>query len=144
MLPRPRAIAVVSGFLFAASVVAVLVAPSLLFPTSPLDRIWELNKPAERVFRTVGRTAGVMLLVLGGVSCGIAIGLLLRQRWALWFAIALFAINGCGDVASLLITRDWLRVVGGVAVAALFIFVLLDVRVRRYFDCNLATTSRFS
>ena len=130
---RPRTVPVVAGFLFAATAIAAVVGVSLLFPNPLLNRLWELNKPGEAVFRAMGRIAGVPLLAL---AVGMALagrGLLRGRRWAWWFAIVLFTVNGCGDIAGFLVTQDWLRSGSGVAVAAAFVIALTRLRVRRYF-----------
>ena len=122
-----------AGFLFAATVIALVVGVSVLFPNRLLDRLWELNKPGAAAFRAIGRASGVFLLALGIGTAAAGLGLLRRRRWAWWFAIVLFTVNGCGDVVGLVATRDWLRSGSGVAVAAAFVYALTRPRVRSYF-----------
>jgi hypothetical protein len=131
---RPKTIPVVAGFLFAATANAVVVSVSLLFPNPLLDRLWELNKPGAAAFRSMGKISGVLLLALGIATAAAGRGLLRRRKWAWWLAVALFTINGCGDVAGLLATGDWLRSGSGVAVAAAFACALTRPRTRRYFQ----------
>jgi len=123
----------VAVFLFAASAVAVVVGISLLFPNALLERLWELNKPAGASFRALGWIAATLLLVLGAGTSAAAIGLLQRRRWAWWFAMALFAVNGSGDVVSFVANRDWLRSASGVVIACTFAYCLNRRSVRRYF-----------
>jgi uncharacterized membrane protein (DUF2068 family) len=130
---RPRTVPIVAGFLFAATAIAVVVAISLLFPNPLLDRLWELNKPGEAAFRAMGRFAGVPLLALAVAMALAGRGLLRSRRWAWWFAVVLFIVNGCGDIVGFFATRDWLRSGSGVAVAAAFAIALTRSRVRRYF-----------
>jgi hypothetical protein len=130
---RPRTVPIVAGFLFAATVIAVVVALSLLFPNRLLDRLWELNKPGAAAFRAMGRASGLLLLALGIGTAAAGAGLLRGRRWAWWFAILLFTVNGCGDVVGLVSTRDWLRSGSGVTVAAVFIYALTRPPVRSYF-----------
>jgi hypothetical protein len=129
----PKTVPIVAAFLFLATAIALLVSVSLLFPNPLLDRLWELNKPGAAAFRAMGRISGVLLLALGIGTAAAGRGLLRGRRWAWWLAVALFAINGCGDVAGLVVTRDWLRSGSGVAVAAAFVCALTRPRVRRYF-----------
>ena len=130
---RPRTIPIVAAFLFAATGVAAIVGVSLLFPNRLLDQLWQLNKPAEAAFRRLGSLSGVFLLLLavGTFACGVA--LLQRRRWAWWFAVVLFVINGFGDVVSFAVTGDWLRSVSGVFICSAFLYYLSRCPVRRYF-----------
>jgi hypothetical protein len=114
----------VAAFLFAASAVAVLVAASLLFPKLPFQWLWQFNPPAETVFRTLGRTAGFALLLLAGGTLAVGAGLLRRKRWAWWFAVILFLVNGCGDLVGGFVTGDWLRSASGALICAGFLYSL--------------------
>lgn len=120
-------------FLFAAAAMATITGASLLFPNAPMDRLWQFNKPAAAAFRSLGWISGAGLLVLGAASLAGGAGLLQGKRWAWVFAVVLFAVNGCGDVVSLLVTGDWLRSASGVAISAGFLYLLSRSRVRRYF-----------
>ena len=75
-----------------------------------------------------------MLLLLGAGRFAAAVGLLRRKRWAWWFAVILFAINGSGDVVSFIVTGDWLRGASGVVIASAFLYSLSRCRVRRCFQ----------
>ena len=133
---RPKTIPVVAAFLFAATGIAAVVGTSLIFPNTLLDRLWELNRPGAAVFHAVGRISGVLLLALGIGTVAAATGLLHRRKWAWWFAMVLFAIDGCGDVLTFFATGDLLRTVFGVAVSATFLYFLTRPRVRQYFREN--------
>ncbi|HTT65361.1 MAG TPA: hypothetical protein VLX58_19680 [Bryobacteraceae bacterium] len=134
MEQRPRTVPVVAAFLFAATAIAAIVGASLLFPHTLLDRLWELNKPGEAAFRTLGWISGVFLLMLAVGTFSAAAGLLRRKKWAWWFAVALFGIDGCGDAVSFFATRDFWRSAAGVVISAGFLYFLSRRRVRRYFE----------
>jgi len=134
--PRPKTIPVVAAFLFLATAIAAVTGASLLFPNPLLDRLWELNPTAAGGFRTMGWISGVLLLGLGAGTAAAAIGLLQRKKWAWWFAVTLFAVNGCGDVVSLCVTGDLVRSAAGVAVAGTFLYYLSLPVVRSYFERN--------
>ena len=131
---RPIALAIVTAFLWAATLIAVIVGISLLFPGTPLDRMWALNQPAYAAFQGMGRLSGILLLFLGSVTAAGARGLLQRRRWAWWLVIGIFAANGIGDLVSLFVTRDMFRSGSGVLVACGFLFCLMTKEVRRYFQ----------
>ena len=134
MEQRPRTVPIVAAFLFAATGIATVVSTSLLFPDAVLDRIWDLNNQGAVAFRAMGKLSGILLLLLGAGTFAAAVGLLQRKKSAWWFAVVLFAINGTGDVASLVVSGDWLRSASGVAISMAFLYRLTSSRVRRYFD----------
>jgi lysylphosphatidylglycerol synthetase-like protein (DUF2156 family) len=123
----------VAAFLFVAAVIAVIVGTSLLFPNRLTGQLWELNKPGAALFRSVGRTSGVFLLVLGIATAAAARGLLRRRPWAWWFAVILFAIDGSGDVVSFFVTGNLLKSLTGVAISSAFLYFLCQSKVRQYF-----------
>jgi len=123
-MPRPISVIIVAGFLFFATAIATVVGISLLFPNPLLDQLWKLNPEGATLFHSIGRMSGLFLLALGGGTLAAGFGLLRGRRWAWWFAVLLFAINGAGDVVSYFIVHDLLRSVAGVAVSAIFVYVL--------------------
>lgn len=131
---RPKAVSVVAMFLFLATVISVVVGFSLLFPNQLLDKIWELNRPGAVIFHRMARTSGVFLLLLGTGTFAAARGLLRGKNWAWWFAVALFTINMGGDIVSYILRGDALRSLGGIVVTLIFLLLLLQPRIRRYFD----------
>ena len=133
---RPKTVSVVAAFLCAASAMAVVAGVSLIFPHTVLDRLWELNKPGAAAFRAMGSISGALLLLLGSGTSAAAVGLVRGRKWAWWFAVVLFAINGCGDVVSWVVTGDWLKSASGVAIGCGFLYALSRTRVKRYFEAN--------
>ena len=121
---RPRVVSLIAAFLFAATVIATVVGTSLLHPGTFVDRIWNLNQPAYTAFQTIGKSSGVLLLLLALGTAAAGAGLLRGARWAWWFAVALFTLNGLGDLVTLLATRDLLKSGSGILVAATFLFCL--------------------
>jgi hypothetical protein len=131
---RPKTVSVVAAVLFVAAALAGVVGTSLLFPNKLLDRLWELNPQGAAVFRSWGRMAGVFLWAVGVATTAAAAGLLHRNKWAWWFAVVLFAIEGCGNVAAFFANGDLPRSASGVAISGAFLFALLRAPLRRYFD----------
>lgn len=134
MRTRPIAISVIAAFLFAATLVSAIVGTSLLIPGTFLDRIWEVNKPAYAGFEALGRASGLLLLLLGIYTAFAGAGLIKGRKWGRWLAIALFVVNGVGDVVNLLRTRDWLKSGAGVLIAATFLFCLFRSRATAFFE----------
>ena len=131
---RPRTATVVAIFLFCAAAMALIIGVSLLFPGPLWDRMWDLNRPGHLAFERAGKLAGVPLLALGIVTGIAGRGLIMRRKWAWWTAVALFAVNGLGDVATLVLTRDLLRAGMGASIAGTFLFCLTRPKVKAYFD----------
>ena len=130
--PRPSAVNVIAIFLFSATTIALVVGISLLLSNLLMDRLWQLNKPGEAAFRAMGRFSGVPLLLLGVGTFAAALGLLRGKRWAWWFALLLFTVNGIGDVVSFIVTGDWPRSASGVVISCAFVWALSRKQVRRY------------
>lgn len=133
MRERPVVVPVVAAFLGLAAMVAAVVAVSLLLPGTFLDRIWTLNRTAEAGFHSFGKYSGGLIAVVGVAAAAAAIGLLKGRRWAWLMALAVFALDGAGDVVNLMLSGDWVRSGMGAAVAAVFVGCLAGRRVREYF-----------
>lgn len=133
MRSRPKTVAMVAAFLFAATVIAVVVGCSLLYPNRLLDHLWTLNPAGAVFFHFMGRISGVFLLALGAATFAAARGLLRGHTWAWRFAVALFAIDGCGDIISYFVIHDAFRTVTGIVVSSVFLYSLCRRHVRDYF-----------
>ena len=120
-----------AALLFLAALVALVTGLALTFPDPMWQPMWNLNREAYVSFRRIGPASQIFLFCLAGVSGAAAVGLLLHRRWAWWIALLLFAVNGAGDVVSLVRTGDVLRFGSGVAIAGGFVVLLLLPPVRR-------------
>jgi hypothetical protein len=130
---RPMIVPVAAAFSCMATVLALLIGSSLLISGTLPDRVWNLNPRAHIVFSLHPKAFGSLLLIVALVAAITAVGLLRRRRWAWLLALATFAVNGLGDLVSLLVLRDWLRGGSGVLIAGFFLFLLLRPSVRAYF-----------
>jgi hypothetical protein len=93
--------------------------------------MWEMNRPAYIAFEKLGRLSGAILLTLAAMASIAGAGLLRGRGWAWWMAVALFAINGLGDLINLILSHDLLRGGTGVLIAGAFLFFLTRPGVRR-------------
>lgn len=130
---RPKAIAIVSAFLYAATVIALVAGVSLLFPNRLLDWLWKLNPEGAALFHSVGPVSGVFLLALAVGTFAAARGLPRGQRWAWRFSVALFAIDACGNVVGYFLIHEALRAATGAIISSAFLVALCKPTVRHYF-----------
>ena len=131
----PAGIRTIAVMLFLATAVSFLTGSSLLFPEVAWHRLWELNRPAYAFLSQehLAPMAGALLLALGIVTGIAAWGLLRGRRWAWWIAVAVFAINGCGDLVTLVVQRDVVKGGSGVLIASVFLFLLMRSGTRQHF-----------
>jgi hypothetical protein len=131
--PRPKTIPIVAAFLFAATVLALIVGISLLFPNRMLTSLWKLNPEGAVLFRTIGPLSGVFLLLLSVCTFAVARGLLRGRRWAWSFSVVIFTIDACGNVVSCFLTHDVFRTIVGALISSIFLCALCLSGVRHYF-----------
>ncbi len=130
---RPKTISIVSAFLYAATIIAMVVGISLLFPNRLLDRLWKLNPEGAVLFHSIGPVSGVFLLALAVGTFAAARGLLRGRSWAWWFSVALFAIDAGGNVVSYFLIHDAFRSATGAIISSAFLAALCRPSVRHYF-----------
>jgi uncharacterized membrane protein (DUF2068 family) len=124
---RPKAITAISLFFVFGALTSGLSAVMLLFPGSRLDPLWHLNPRAHEAFAAMGGWA-VLLMAAVCVACATAAtGLWRRQRWGLWTAIVILAINLVGDMVNATAAHDW-RTLIGLPIAGLMIVYLFSKR----------------
>jgi len=109
------------------------VGTALLVPGRLLNALATLNPRGMAAFEALGRASGVLLLAVGAGTAAVGVGLLRRRRWAWWLAIALFAVDACGDLVTGFVTREWVRALAGVAISSAFLVALSRPGVRGYF-----------
>ena len=131
-MKRPAAVTIVAAFLFVASVISWVVGIAVLVPTPFSEWMWSLNPAARPAFESLHRVPGAMLVALGCATLAGAFGLLRGKKWAWWFAIVLFIVNGGGDLVALFVIHDWVRSGAGVLAAAVFLITLMNLRVREF------------
>ena len=96
----------------------------LLFPGTPLDKLWRLNSEAHSAFQNIGAWAIATMLVVG-VACGFAaIGLWRGALWGTRIAVVILAVNTIGDLGNVFLRHDY-RALIGLPVAAAMIFWLV-------------------
>lgn len=111
---------------------AGLAAITLLLPGTPLDELWVLNPIAYKRLAPLGRTVGILFLLLGAALATAGVGWFRRRLWGWRFAVVIIAIQVVGDVVNC-VRGDLLRGGIGVIIAGALLLFLLRPRVRAAF-----------
>jgi hypothetical protein len=111
---------------------AGLAAITLLSPGTPLDGLWVLNPIAYKRLAPLGRTAGILFLLLGAALTTAGVGWFRHRLWGWGLAVVIIAIQVVGDVVNC-IRGDFLRGGIGVVIAGALLLFLLQPRIRGSF-----------
>ena len=77
----PSGFAAIGVFLFFGATMASLAGISLFWRGTSLDRIWSLNPAAYRQLAPLGRTVGILFVLLGAALAAAGIGWFRRRLW---------------------------------------------------------------
>jgi hypothetical protein len=130
--PKPSGFAAVGIFLFFGATMASLAAITLLWRGTSLDRIWSLNPTAYRQLAPLGRSVGILFMLLGLALAAAGGGWFRRRLWGWRLAVAIIAIQVVGDVINC-IRGDCLRGGIGVVIAGALLLFLLRPTVKNAF-----------
>ena len=121
-----------SMFFAFGTIAAGLSAAALLFPQSPLDRLWRLN-PEARIGLESMSPWGIVLMAVVSAACALcAYGVWTRAVWGRQAAILLVAVNLIGDTANAIVRGD-VRTLIGLPIGGALIAYLHSRRVRAEF-----------
>jgi len=127
-------LAIVTAFLIAATMMALVVSAALLFPTRAFDALWRLNPEARSAFESMGKLSSLLLFVVGGIAGAAAFGVHRRRKWGWWLAILLFATDATGNVVGIVVRREFVRSGFGLLITGGFLLYLAQTHIRRKFD----------
>jgi hypothetical protein len=130
---RPFTTPVVAGsFATIATMLLMASAVTILWPETPLSRMWDL-KPAEyRQLLGMGWPVAIGFLVVAVAAAFTAVGMFGRRRWAWWLAVAGLTVNGLSDAVRIVLGSP-LEGAVGVLGAGLVLWWLLRPAVRAQF-----------
>jgi hypothetical protein len=119
-------------FLFFGAAMACLAGSTLLWPGTPLDRMWTLNAAAYRELARFGTWIGLPFLVLSGALFAAGVGWFRRRRWGWGLGVGIMGIQAAGDVVNM-VRGEWVRGSLGAGVAAAILIWLVRPSVRSAF-----------
>jgi hypothetical protein len=128
----PTGFPAVGIFLFFGATMASLAAITLLWPATPLDRLWVLNPKAHEQLAPLGSTVGILFLLLGAALTAAGIGWFRRRLWGWRLAVGIITTQVVGDVVNC-VRGDWLRGGTGVVIAGALLLFLLSPKIRAAF-----------
>lgn len=129
---RPAIISIGIFMVFASSM-AALAGTILIWPGTPLDRLWQLNKTAHAELRKAGTYLGPLFWALGILLIGTATGWFRQRMWAFRLTVAIICTQLVGDLVNL-VRGDLVRGGIGILVAGALLFYLLRSRIRTIFQ----------
>lgn len=137
----PWGFKIVGGFPFFGFVMASLAGTTLLWPGTPLDRMWALNPRAYNQLAPHGRVVGLLFLLLGAALFVAGTGWFRRRRWGWRLAVAIITTQVLGDLVNAF-RGDFVRGVFGFIVAGALLVYLLRQDVRSAFGSGNAPSVR--
>ena len=99
----------------------------LVFPGTALDSLWRLNPDAHLAFQSLGKTAALIMLIVGTGCAFAAIGLWRGVLWGVRLALIILSINIIGDLFNALVRHDY-RALIGLPIGGTMIFYLARYR----------------
>jgi hypothetical protein len=129
---KPGGFNAIGIFLFFGAVMAGLAAITLLWQRTPLDRLWVLNQMAYNRLVPMGRTVGILFLLLSVALAMAGIGWFRRRPWGWRLAVVIIATQVVGDLVNC-VRGDLLRGATGVIVAGALLLFLWRPKVRDSF-----------
>jgi len=111
---------------------AGLAAITLLWQGTPLDRLWVLNQMAYNRLVPMGRTVGILFLLLSVALAMAGIGWFRRRPWGWRLAVVIIATQVVGDLVNC-VRGDSLRGGTGVIIAGALLLFLWRPKIRDSF-----------
>lgn len=97
-MSTPLGLKAVGCFLCFGVVMAALAGTTLLWPGTPLDKLWTLNPEAHVQLAALSRAIGVPFLFLSFLLAAAAIGWFRHRLWAWRLAAGIIALQVAGSL----------------------------------------------
>lgn len=124
---------VVGVFLCFGAAMTALAAVTLLWPGTPLDRMWTLNRVAHSQLFPRRLIFGPMFVLLSSAFTCATIGWFQCRRWGWRLAVTIICIQVPVDLGNV-IRGDWLQGIIGVLLAAALLVYMRRPELRNRFD----------
>ena len=132
VLPKTPGFIAIGILWFFGAIMASLAASTLLWRGTALDHVWALNPTAYKQLAPLGRTVGILFLLLCGAMTTTGIGWFRRRRWGWRLAVVIIAAQVLGDLVNC-VRGNWLRGGTGVIIAGALLLFLLQPRIKATF-----------
>jgi hypothetical protein len=129
---KTRGFTAIGVFLFFGTTMASLAAITLLWRGTALDGVWALNPTAYKELMPLGRSVGILFLLLGATLTVAGIGWFRHRLWGWRLAIAIIATQVLGDVVNC-VRGDFVRGGIGIIIAGGLLLFLLRSKIRAAF-----------
>lgn len=87
----PRGVTAIGIFFLFGAVMASLAGMTLVWPGTAFDRMWAFNPRAFRELAPVGKTVGILFLLLGVTLSATSVGWFKRRLWGWRLAVIIIA-----------------------------------------------------
>jgi hypothetical protein len=124
----PVGLRLLSAFFAFGATMCALTIFLLVFPGTPLDKLWRLNPEAQRSFQSLGLPAVLLMLIVGAACAFASAGLWRGRRWAIRLAIAILSVNLCADLVNAIVRHDYRTLIGLPIGGALIAYLISGTR----------------
>ena len=111
---------------------AALAGATLVWSSTPLDRVWLLNPRAHLQLAPLGPGVGLVFLLLALALGTAAVGWFQKKRWGWRLAVCIIGIQVLGDLLNLM-RGDYIRGVTGVVIAGALLVYLCRPQMKALF-----------
>jgi len=125
-------IVAVGIFLFFGATMAALAGTTLISRGTILDGVWKLDTTGYKQLAALGRSVGILFLLLSGSMAVAGTGWFRRRHWGWSLAVAIIATQVLGDLVNL-IRGDFIRGGIGMMIAGALLFYLFSENVKTMF-----------
>jgi hypothetical protein len=129
---RPQGFIWIGAFFVFGATMAAYAAVTLLRPGTVLDALWVLNKEGHAGLLPLGKTAGLLFVVLSVLLSVAALGWFRRRKWGWMLGVVIIAMNLAGDVVNV-VRGEGLKGAVGAVIAGMLLIYVTRAGVRNYF-----------
>jgi hypothetical protein len=132
MQTKPIGFYLTGIFLSLAALLLLVAGITLVWPGTPLDAIWVVNKKSHVELTAYALWIGILFLTLSQVFVLTARGWFKQRKWGWLCTIAIFAANITGDAVRL-VNGDFVGGLTGIVIVGLIILYLTRPRIKGLF-----------